>query len=125
VGPCVDAAEKLTAEGIATRVVSMPCQEVFLAQPASYQRVVLPGTVPTLSVEAASPHGWHRFSHSQIAMTEYGCSGASADVFKKFGFTVENISNKGKELVDFYKQAGNIPDLNNRPVFSAMNGGAH
>jgi transketolase len=125
VGPCVDAAKKLTAEGIATRVVSMPCQEVFLAQPASYQRVVLPGTVPTLSVEAASPHGWHRFSHSQIAMDGFGCSGASADVFKKFGFTVENISNKGKELVDFYKQAGNIPDLNNRPVFSAMNGGAH
>jgi transketolase len=58
-------------------------------------------------------------------MTEYGRSGAGADVFKKFGFTDENIANKGKELVDFYKQAGNIPDLNNRPVFSAMNGGAH
>jgi transketolase len=58
-------------------------------------------------------------------MDGFGCSGASADVFKKFGFTVENIANKGKELVDFYKQAGNIPDLNHRPVFSAMNGGAH
>merc|ERR1711957_180523 len=55
---CVEAASKLTA--LKVRVVSMPCQEIFLQQPIDYQCSVLPGNVPTLSVEASSVHGWHR-----------------------------------------------------------------
>jgi transketolase len=78
---------------------------------------VLPGNVPTLSVEAASPSGWHRFSHAQIAVQEFGRSGTADDVLKFFGFTVDNVATKGQELVNFYKQHGNIPDLMNRPVF--------
>jgi transketolase len=115
VGPCVDAAAKLKESGVKVRVVSMPCQETFLAQSKSYQDSILPGDVPTLSVEAASPHGWHRFSHSQIAMMEFGRSGSGSDVFKYFGFTADNIAKKGQELIDFYKDAGNVPNLNNRP----------
>lgn len=114
---CVKAAEKLTASGIPTRVVSMPCQEVFLSQPDSYQRAVLPGTIPTLSVEASAAHGWHRFSHASVSMHEFGRSGKGDAVFALFGFTPEAVAEKGTELVEFYKKAGNVPDLNNRPNF--------
>lgn len=123
VGPCVEAAKTLSQSGIATQVVSMPCQEVFLQQPVSYQNSVLPGTIPTLSVEAAAVNGWHRFSHAQIGMTRFGLSGAGGALFKHFGFTADNIVNKGTALVEFYKKAGSVPDLNNRPVFdNIMNG---
>jgi transketolase len=121
VGICVEAAAKLTADGIPTRVVSMPCQELFLEQSEEYQKSVLPGNVPTLSVEAASPSGWHRFSHAQIAMTTFGMSGNGSAVFAHFGFTTDNVMAKGKELVEFYKD-GNVPDLMNRPVFNNIMG---
>jgi transketolase len=120
VGPSMEAAKKLTASGIATRVVSMPCQELYLEQPASYQQSVLPGNIPTLSVEASSVYGWHRFSHAQIGMTTFGASGSGPDVFKHFGFTAENIASKGKALVDFYKKSGPVPDLSNHPVFEEI-----
>jgi len=120
---CMEAAVKLTAEGTPTQVVSMPCQEVFLEQSDEYQREVLPGNVPTLSVEASSPHGWHRFSHAQVAMTTFGASGSGADVFKHFGFSTENVVAKGKALVEFY-EGGDVPDLMNRPVFNNIQGDA-
>jgi len=117
VGICVEAAADLTAAGIPTRVVSMPCQEVFLEQTCEYQRSVLPGNVPTLSVEASSIHGWARYSHAQIGMTRFGASGKGDALFEAFGFSKENVLNKGKALVEFYKNVGPAPDLNNRPVF--------
>lgn len=116
---CVDAAKALQSEhSIRTRVVSMPCQELFLAQDEEYRRSVLPGNVPTLSVEASSENGWHRFSHAQIGITRFGMSGPLEQLFVKFGFDAENVARKGKELVEFYKKLdGNVPDLNARPTF--------
>ena len=115
---CVDAAKALQSEGIRTRVVSLPCQEVFLEQSEEYRRSVLPGNVPTLSVEASSEHGWHRWSHAQISMTRFGMSGPLEELFVKFGFDSENVASKGKQLVEFYKNlGGNVPDLNARPSF--------
>jgi transketolase len=122
---CVKAAEKLTSEGISTRVVSMPCQEVFLQQDKAYRASVLPGDIPTLSVEAAAICGWHQFSHAQICMTTYGASGKGDDVFKHFGFSPENVAAKGKELVDYYKNNGPVPDLNNRPILYTVYEGGH
>lgn len=126
VGFCVQAAEALLKDhGIATRVVSMPCQEIFLAQPSEYQASVLPGNVPTLSVEASSPHGWHAFSHAQISMGRFGASGPGDQVFAKFGFTPSNIATKGKAMVDYYQVNGPVPALRNHPVFAfeGMNDG--
>lgn len=117
VGATLKAAETLTAEGIATRVVSMPCQEVFLEQSEEYRTSVLPGTVPTLSIEASAVHGWHRFSHAQISMVSFGCSGKGGELFEYFGYGADNIVAKGKELVEFYKANGPAPNLSNRPVF--------
>lgn len=120
VGPTVEAAATLAKKGVPTRVVSMPCQELFLAQSQEYQQSILPGNVPTLSVEAAAVHGWHRFSHAQIGMTGFGASGNGAALMEHFGFTAANITSKGMELVEFYKKAGGaVPNLSLRPVFAA------
>ena len=119
VGPSMKAAEELSKSGVKTRVVSMPCQEIFLQQPEDYQTSVLPGDIPTLSVEASSVHGWHRFSHAQVGMSTFGASGPGKECFNHFGFSAENITAKGKELVDFYKKAGSVPNLNLRPVFTS------
>jgi transketolase len=126
VGFCIQAAEQLMAVNqIAARVVSLPCQELFLAQSAEYQASVLPGDIPTLSVEASSIHGWHQFSHAQIGMTSFGASGPGDKVFAHFGFTPENVQAKGKALVEFYKANGPVPNLRNRPVFENGGGTAH
>merc|ERR1712157_5396 len=107
---CVEAAEKLTeCEEIKVRVVSMPCQEIFLEQSLEYQLSILPGNIPTLSVEASTVHGWHCFSHAQIGMTRFGMSAPAKDLFRKFGFTTQNVMVKGKALVDFYRKAGDVP----------------
>jgi len=115
---CVEAASKITSESsLKVRVVSMPCQDIFVKQSIDYQRSILPGNIPTLSVEASAVHGWHRFSHAQIGMTRFGMSAPAKDLFKHFGFTTQNVIKKGTELVGFYKKVGNIPDLMSRPVF--------
>jgi transketolase len=119
VGFCVSAAEQLTADGIATRVVSMPCQELFLQQSKEYQASVLPGDIPTLSVEASSVHGWHRFSHGQVAMESFGASAPGGAVYKFFGFSPENIVAKGKALVEFYQDT-DVPNLRNVPYFPPL-----
>lgn len=122
VGKCVTAVETLQKEGINCRVVSMPCQELFFQQSSEYQVSVLPGNVPTLSVEASAIHGWHRLSHAQIGMTRFGMSAPGNDLFEKFGFTSENIVEKGKALVDFYKTK-DVPNLMSRPIFDNIKGG--
>lgn len=122
VGKCVEAVAKLAESGIKTRVVSMPCQELFLAQSVEYQKSVLPGNIPTLSVEASAEHGWHRFSHAQIGMTRFGMSAPGGQLFEKFGFSTENITSKGKDLVEFYKKVGSVPNLMCRPIFNNIQG---
>lgn len=118
VGPSMKAAASLKEGGLKVRVVSMPCQEVFMEQPESYRLELLPGTVPTLSVEASAVYGWQHMSHDQIGMVEFGRSGSGKDVFAFFGFTPENIATQGKALVEFYKKAGTVPDLYLRPPTS-------
>ncbi|GAX19502.1 transketolase [Fistulifera solaris] len=114
VGPSLEAASHLSAEGVPTRVVSMPCQEVFLTQPESYQREVLPGNIPTLAVEASAVHGWHRFSHTSVSISTFGMSGPGEKVMKLYGYSAENIAEKGKKLDQFYKD-NPVPSLHNHP----------
>eukprot|EP00592_Proboscia_alata_P006488 CAMPEP_0194357166 /NCGR_PEP_ID=MMETSP0174-20130528/4680_1 /TAXON_ID=216777 /ORGANISM="Proboscia alata, Strain PI-D3" /LENGTH=713 /DNA_ID=CAMNT_0039127071 /DNA_START=171 /DNA_END=2312 /DNA_ORIENTATION=+ len=119
IGLCVDAANELSSRSsnpIRTRVVSMPCQELFLSQEQSYQSSVLLGGIPTLSVEASAQHGWHRFSNYQICMSSFGASGPGGEVMKLFGFTVENVTEKGEKLVKFY-EGKTVPNLMDRPIF--------
>src|SRR5437867_3081330 len=90
---CVDAYEKLKAEGIEARVVSMPSWELFERQDASYKESVLPATVTArVSVEMASTFGWERYTGPKgkiIGMRSFGASAPLKDLLKKFGFRSE------------------------------------
>ncbi|HXG66946.1 MAG TPA: transketolase C-terminal domain-containing protein, partial [Blastocatellia bacterium] len=99
---CVDAYEKLKAEGIKARVVSMPSWELFEHQSDDYKESVLPSNVTArISVEQASTFGWFRYVGStgaRIGMHTFGASAPLKELQKKFGFTPENIVAQAKEL---------------------------
>src|SRR5262249_25743440 len=92
---CVAAYEQLTAEGVKARVVSMPSWDIFEKQSESYKNEVLPPSVKArVAVEAGSTVGWSRYVGdygSVIGMRTFGASAPAKDLFKKFGFTIENV----------------------------------
>ena len=67
---------------ITARVVSMPCTEVFDAQPKDYKLSVIPDGIPALSVEAMSTLGWEKYSHEQFGLNRFGSSGPYKNVYK-------------------------------------------
>ena len=100
---CVNAYEKLTAEGIGVRVVSMPSTDIFNMQDDAYKQSVLPPDVTArVSVEAASVFGWERYVGLKgriIGMTTFGGSAPAKDLYKKFGITAEHAIQAAKELL--------------------------
>ena len=92
---CVEGYEKLKAEGIKARVVSMPSWEVFEQQDAAYKESVLPSDVTArVSVEMAATFGWARYTGSKgrnIGMHRFGASAPLKDLLKYFGFTVDKV----------------------------------
>ncbi|QYE33607.1 MULTISPECIES: transketolase [Sphingosinicellaceae] len=92
---CIAAFETLSAEGIAVRVVSMPCWALFEAQDRYYRDAVLPpGVTARVAVEAASPLGWDRYAGpagTVIAMRSFGASAPIGDLMEKFGFTAADV----------------------------------
>ncbi|HET8624022.1 MAG TPA: transketolase [Gemmatimonadales bacterium] len=92
---CVAAFERLTADGIRARVVSMPSWELFEEQDAAYRASVLPPDVTArVSVEQASTFGWERYvgpTGALIGMETFGASAPLKELRKKFGFTVERV----------------------------------
>jgi len=92
---CVDAYEKLKAEGIQARVVSMPSWEIFEKQDQAYKDSVLPPAVTArVSVEMASTFGWERYvgpKGQMIGMHTFGASAPWKDLQKHFGFTTEAV----------------------------------
>jgi transketolase len=103
VGLAIKAREQLQAENIGTRVVSMPCWEFFEEQSQTYRDEVLPPqTTARLAIEAGVRQGWDRWIGSNgdtITQDRFGLSAPAADVFKEFGFTVENAVAKAKKLI--------------------------
>ena len=100
VGLCVGAHEKLTAEGIKSRVVSMPSWELFDHQPAEYRdSVLLPNVKARVSVEQSSPFGWDRYAKRAVGMTTFGASAPLKELQKKFGFTPDAIVSAAKEEI--------------------------
>jgi transketolase len=94
------AAEKLFAEGIPVRVVSFPSWDLFEMQEEAYRESVLPKNVTArLAVEAGATLGWERYATSVIGLDHYGASAPYKVIFEKFGFTVENVVAKAKELL--------------------------
>ena len=101
-------------DGVRVQLVSMPSWELFDAQPAEYKASVFPAGVPVLAVEALAAEGWCKYAHSVIGMRSFGASGPAKDVQKKFGFTVENVVAKARQLLDFYSERP-VPSLLERP----------
>lgn len=100
VGLIYAAAEKLAAEGIDVRVVSFPSWELFEKQDQAYCESVLPKSIQArLAVEAGVRQGWERYASAFICMDSFGASAPAKILFEKFGFTVENVVAKAKELL--------------------------
>lgn len=103
VSVALEARAQLEADGVATRVVSMPCVEWFDEQDASYKDSVLPPSVTArVSVEAGIAQGWHRFVGDRGAAVSIEHFGASADyktLFKEFGISAENVVRTAKTVL--------------------------
>jgi len=100
---CVEAAEKLKGEGKKVRVVSMPSWELFEEQDQAYRESVLPKAVKKrLAVEAGISFGWCRYTGdegSSISIDTFGVSAPGGLALAKFGYTVDNVVAKSKELL--------------------------
>ncbi|MEL6303059.1 MAG: transketolase [Pseudomonadota bacterium] len=99
----LSAAQQLSEDGVAVRVVSMPCTEVFDAQDETYRRAVLgePGT-PRLAIEAGSPDGWWKYVGDRgdvLGMKRYGESAPAGQLFEKYGFSVSNVAKRALALL--------------------------
>ncbi|MCW3091140.1 MAG: Transketolase [Ferruginibacter sp.] len=100
----LQARDALAAESIAARVVSMPSWELFDKQDAAYKEKVFPkATRKRLAVEAGSTLGWQKYTTDEgdtIGMTGFGESAPAEELFKLFGFTVENVVSRAKALIN-------------------------
>ncbi|MFB9158295.1 transketolase [Chromobacterium violaceum] len=88
------AQETLAAEGVPVRVVSMPCTNVFDAQDKAWQQSVLPAGLPRVAVEAGHPDFWRKYVGLEgdvVGIDHFGESAPAGQLFKEFGFTVENV----------------------------------
>ena len=98
----IEAAIELEKDNISTRVVSMPCMDVFEAQSKEYKEEVLPKNVRNrVAIEALSSFGWDRYTGLDgrvISMNSFGASAPQDLLFKKFGFTKENVVTTAKEV---------------------------
>jgi transketolase len=99
----LDAREKLQAEGIATRVVSLPCWELFEEQTEDYRHEILPpATTARLGIEAGVRQGWDRYVGPQgdvICIDRFGASAPGDVVMRELGFNVDNVLKHAKALL--------------------------
>ena len=104
-----EAQQRLAADGVAARVVSMPSWELFDAQPDEYRIAVIPNDgTPCLAIEAGVPWGWYRYVGANgdvIGLDRFGESAPYEDVFKALGFTVENVTARALALLGRHQAA--------------------
>ena len=104
VGLIVKAAEKLHAEGINVRIVSFPSWELFEAQSQEYQdSVLLPDVKARLAVETGVSQGWERWvgdAGGCVCVNKFGASAPGKVLFEKYGFTVENVVEQARKLIN-------------------------
>jgi len=99
----LEAREVLQAEGIGTRVVSLPCWEVFEEQGAEHIDRVLPAGVPKLAIEAGVTLGWERWVGQDgdvIGLDRFGASAPGGTLMEKMGFSVGNVVERAKRLLE-------------------------
>ncbi len=101
VGVAMEARELLGSNGVTAAVVSMPCWELFAAQPAAYRASVL-GSAPRVGIEAAVAFGWERWlgDHGAfIGMQGFGASAPAVKLFEHFGITPAKVADAARKLV--------------------------
>ena len=106
---------ELATQGIATRVVSMPCSNVFDRQSEAYQEMVLPLSLPTVAIEAAHPDFWRKYvgrTGVVIGMPTFGESAPAPQLYKHFGITAERVVSAVQVLAHraAYRHAEPLPD---------------
>ncbi len=99
----MDAAERLAADGVGVRVVSMPCGSVFDAQDEHYRESVLPSSVEKrIAIEAGVPDSWYRYvgpAGQVIGMTTFGESAPAGELFEHFGFSADNVTDVARSVM--------------------------
>jgi transketolase len=96
------AQEALAAQGIASRVVSLPCSQRFDAQPAAYRQQILPPELPRVVVEAGHPDLWRKYvglDGAVIGIERFGESAPAGVLYDYFGITVEKIAEAAGALL--------------------------
>ena len=111
----MQAQAKLLAQGIATRVVSMPCSNIFDRQSQDYQDSILPLHIPAVAIEAAHPDFWRKYvgrTGHVIGIASFGESAPAPHLYQHFGITVERVEEAVKALVKKAETAlvNSIPD---------------
>ena len=99
----LEAHQRLVADGIRGRVVSMPSWELFDAQPQSYRDAVLPPQIQArVSIEAAAPFGWERYvgpGGAILGVNRFGASAPGSVVMREFGFTADHVVETAKAVL--------------------------
>jgi transketolase len=98
----MEAHAALAAEGISTRVVSMPCTNVFDRQSQAYQDEILPLNLPTVAVEAAHPDFWRKYVGrlgAVVGIATFGESAPAKDLYQHFGITLEHVCEEVRQLI--------------------------
>lgn len=98
----IEAQKILAGEGIRSRVVSMPCTNVFDRQSIEYQESVLPLHLPVVAVEAAHPDFWRKYVGRRgrvVGLATFGESAPAAELYEYFGITAKAVASAAKELV--------------------------
>jgi len=100
---CVEAYEELKSKGIASRVVSMPCMELFDEQTDEYKESVLPSDITArVAVEAGTSFGWGKYVGLKgkcVTIDHFGASAPAGTLFKEFGFTAQNVVEKALKQI--------------------------
>lgn len=95
----LEAAKRLHGEGLAVRVVSMPCWEAFEAQTAEYRDEVLPPAITRrLSIEAGTTMGWSRWASEHHGLDDFGASAPAEELAEHYGFTVDAVAQRLRDL---------------------------
>lgn len=99
----VEAQKALASEGIEVSVISMPSWDRFETQSKEYkQSVINPAVKKRLAIEVASPFGWDRYTGDEgeiLAINHFGASAPGGKIMQEFGFTVENVVARVKEML--------------------------
>ena len=109
---CVEARKRLEKYGVKARVVSMPSWELFLAQDEAYRESVLPKRIKArVTVEAASPLGWHRWAGDEgavIGLERFGASAPGEVVLQHLGFTPEHVTSEALRVLGRTAEAKDV-----------------